>query len=447
MRQVKRLVLGGLVAGVGAVAAAAIPQTSGTPAANPAPTVRPASAVVLRVAAAHKPPADLDVLRLRPTGPVEVAVRTADPRGGPEWAVRQFLAERLTPTGPDGRGGPRVVGRNRCVQLGRLHRGRFGWLTADGTFRPATTSLTGVPTRCVSRKPDLGGEPFAEVVTTITNPRSPAAQPAQTILYGLSGSAARGHRLAVGAASRQIRIGDAGAMLAVLPASTRSWRLGLSVRYPQRGTVTILPAGQLPNGVPAELAKRRSRPARGAAPMLAAQAPDPLGGLPFGMTATAATDGGFCTGTGGRVVADRVGIIDYNLDAMRDYGGGRPEYCRQSSAPRRAQRMPDGRTPPPFEFRASSASGLGGELGEDPRAGRIARRTAAGLILYSGTADPDVRYLTFATPSDVRTIEPSGPARAFLIAYAGSFPTGKTVVTTTFRDGDTRRDVIPNFGW
>jgi hypothetical protein len=41
-----------------------------------------------------------------------------------------------------------------------------------------------------------------------------------------------------------------------------------------------------------------------------------------------------------------------------------------------------------------------------------------------------------------------GPVRnAFLIVYSGGFPTGDTVITTTFDDGRTRRDVQPNFGF
>jgi len=31
--------------------------------------------------------------------------------------------------------------------------------------------------------------------------------------------------------------------------------------------------------------------------------------------------------------------------------------------------------------------------------------------------------------------------------YAGGFPTGPTVVTTTFDDGRTRRDEMPNLGF
>ena len=447
---VKRLLLIGLAAGAcaGTAAAVAIPQTANAPAATAAPAAAvPAAAVgVRRVGKAREAPRDQGFLQLRPTGPVRVAVTVADPRGGPAWAVRQFLAERLAPTGPDGRGGPHVIGRSRCVQLGRIHRGRFGWLTADGTFRAVAPTFVAAPTQCLSRKPDLGGNPFAEVITTITEPRRPAAEAVQTIVYGLSGAAATDHRLTAGGAAATIRHGTAGAMLAVLPASARVAALRLAARYPRRGTITVLPRHEGPGRLPGRFANRIQQPKPGAASLLAAQAPDPDGGLPFGMTATPTTEGAFCTSWGGRVVGDRVGGVDYDLDILREDGGSRSGSCPATRAALRSQHPPSGRSRTPFALGSSFGGGLGAEPGEDPRAGRVARRSPAGLIVYSGTADPDVRYLTFATPSDVRTLAPSGPAHAFLIVYAGGFPTGDTVVTTTFNDGRTRRDTLANIG-
>jgi hypothetical protein len=44
----------------------------------------------------------------------------------------------------------------------------------------------------------------------------------------------------------------------------------------------------------------------------------------------------------------------------------------------------------------------------------------------------------------VRTLLPSRRARAFLAVYDGTFPTGEVVLTTTFRDGTTHREVIPS---
>ncbi len=451
MRQARRLVACGLGAGVcaGVIAAVAIPQTTtpAPPQAAAAPSVPPSAAGVRRVAAARQTPRNGGFTRLRAAGPVRVAATVRDPRGGPAWAVRQFLAERLAPDRPDGSGAAHVIGRNRCVQLGRLHDGRFGWLTSDGTFRPVGVSYAGAPAQCLSRRPDLGGHPWAEIVTTITNPRRSAAEPVQTVVFGLAGTAATGPRLTVGGRPARLEHGAAGTLLSVLPGDTANADLRLTVRYPQRGTVPVIPALRLPEALPARFRNRLGRPAPGAQERLAAQAPDPDGGLPYGLGATKASGGGYCVSQGGRVVADRVGDVDYALDVLRVRGNGRVSNCPTPTAALRAMRRPDGRTLPPYSLSTSSGGNVGAEPGEDPRTGRIARRSLPGRIVFSGTAEPDVRHLTFATPSDVRTIAPSGPARAFLIVYAGGFPTGQTTVTTTFDDGRTRRDELPNFGF
>ncbi len=449
MRHVKRLLAGGLSAGVcaGVIAAVAIPQTRTPPPPQAAAPSVPASAIgVRRVAAARGTPREGGYVRLRAAGPVRVAATVPDPRGGPPWAVRQFLAERLAPNDTDGSGGGHVIGRNRCIQLGRIHGGRFGWLTADGTFRPVAVSYMGGPTECLSRRPDVGGRPWAQVVTTITDPRRSAAEPVQTVVFGLAGPAARDPRLLVAGRPAVVTRGAAGTLLAVLPADTREAHLRLTARYAERGVVRIIPARRSESPLPPRIANRIGRPAPGAQEVLSAQAPDPDGGLPYGLGATKAADGGFCVNQGGRVVGDRVGDVDYALDILRVYGGGRSSNCPPTRAAMRGQRLPDGRPFPPYRLSSSFGGGVGTEPGEDPRGGRIARRSPPGRVVFSGTADPNVRYLTFATPSDVRTIAPSGPAHAFLIVYAGGFPTGPTVITTTFDDGRTRRDELPNFG-
>lgn len=451
MRHLKRLLTCGLIAGVcaGAIVAVAIPQTTTTsvPSQAAAPAVAASAIGVRRVAAARRIPRVGGYVRLRAVGPVRVAATVPDPRGGPPWAVRQFLGERIAPPDPDGRRGGHVIGRNRCIQLGRVHHGRFGWLTSDGTFRPIAVAFVGAPTQCMSRRPDLAGNPYGDVITTITDPRRSAAEPVQTIVFALAGSAARDVRFTVAGRPAALARGAAGALLAVLPGDTRRADLRLTVRYPQRGARTIIPAAGPGSRLPARFTKRMERPLPGARPELTAQAPDPDGGLPFGMTATKATGGGFCVNTGGRVVGDRVGGVDYALDIVRVDGGSGSYGCRPTRAAMRGQRLPDGRTPPPYSLGASFGGTAGLEPGEDPRTGRIARRSPPGRVIYSGTAEANVRTLTFATPSDVRTIAPSGPAHAFLVVYPGGFPTGDTVITTTFADGRTRRDVLPNFGF
>ena len=128
MRHVRRLVACGLVAGVcaGVIAAVAIPQTTTTPAPPHAAARTERAAGGGRRAArrrgARRP------ARRRASCAFAPSVRSASrrpcpiPRGGPRWAVRQFLAERLAPDRPDGSACGAVIGRNRCVQLGRIAR-------------------------------------------------------------------------------------------------------------------------------------------------------------------------------------------------------------------------------------------------------------------------------------------------------------------------------------
>jgi hypothetical protein len=434
------LLLGGLAAGAagGAIAAVAIPQTTAVRAIAPAPApaVTPAAVGVRRVAARRMPPVRGDV-QWRPRGPAHIAVRVADPRGGPPWAVRTFFAERVVPARHGG-GESRVVGHSRCVQLGRVYRGRFGWLTADGTFRAVARSYRGAPIQCVSRRADAAGRPVAEVVTTITEPERAAAEPVQTVLYGVAGPAARDLRLDVGGRAVALRHGSGGSLLALLAPGTPQSAPRLTARYPRRGSVTILPLS-----FGGHYAPGAAHPRRDLAPELTAQAPDPDGGLPFGMAVTRGSDGDLCTKLEGRVVGDRVGSVDYELDLLR-VEQPPPAGCPLSQAVARGAPAPVGRRPP---FTLEIAIGGRAELpGADPAAGRVARRSLPGRVTYSGIADADVRHLTFATPSDVRTIAPTGPAHAFVIVYAGTFPTGTVTITTTFRDGHTRRDRFPTSG-
>jgi hypothetical protein len=60
--------------------------------------------------------------------------------------------------------------------------------------------------------------------------------------------------------------------------------------------------------------------------------------------------------------------------------------------------------------------------------------------VFNGTARDDIKSVTIATPRDVRTLIPSRRAHAFIAVYDGTFPTGETVITTTFTDGTTHVD-------
>jgi hypothetical protein len=426
-RTLAAAVLLGLLAG--ALIAALVPDTrpaTSAAAGAPDPGVAPATATVRRVAAPRAKPRGLGYVRLRATGPVTVEARVRDPRGGPDWAVRSFLAQRLARTGTDGTPGVHVIGRNRCFQLGRLHDGRFGWLTADGTFRPATIDLTGVPTRCGSRRPDLGDSAFAELRFTSTDPDRPAAEVLGAVLWGATGAAATA---TVRVAGRPVRpaAGPHGGLLAAVDPAVRVRDVTVTDTAPGRPDRRLLP-------------RQSVGPFRaGSAYALAAEAPDPDGGLPYAVLVSAGRDG-TCTMTGPRVVGDRAGSVDYALDTFTEdlAGGG---TCAGPPAARR-RRMPDGRMPPPWTLGSSGSSPVR-EPGADPAAGRIARRTAPGRVILAGAADADVASLTIASPADVRTVVPAGPRHGFIVVYGGEFATGTFAITTTYKNGRRRRDSVP----
>jgi hypothetical protein len=171
---------------------------------------------------------------------------------------------------------------------------------------------------------------------------------------------------------------------------------------------------------------------------LAAEAPDPDGGLPYGLLISTSPDS-VCTMTGPRVVEDRAGAVDYALDTFTESVSGGGGCSPKNST---ARRLPDGRTVPPWTLSSTGSSPVR-EPGQDPATGRVARRTPAGRVIIAGTADPDVASLTITSPSDVRTVTPSGPQHGFIIVYGGQFTTGNFTITTTYKNGKTRHDTVP----
>ena len=367
-----------------------------------------------------------------------------DPRGGPPWAIRVFAAERFVRE----HGKDHPIGRARCSQLGRLVGGRFGWIDATNTFRPVPIGLRGVRSWCGSRKPDAARNPLLEVVSRITDPSAGEARVTQTIAWSVVGAAGR-PALRIDGRAATIHPGRHGTFLAVVP-TTHAPNVTLTVRYPTgrpvifkrsfRGDAERFAASfdqvsqRIGRTLPAP-----TLPAVGARPTVDLRLPDPNGGLPWGIAAARAEGGGWCLTGLGRIVGDRVGDVDYELGTFSDHGpdpnGGCPTADR---APSRSH---------PLAFGYGSGGGFAGELGRDPMAGRIARRTLRGMTTFSGSAKADVRSITIASPRDVRTIRPSGRAHAFAAVYDGEFPTGKVTLTATFTDGSTHRDTIEGLGF
>jgi len=438
---VRPLILLGALLGLllGTVAAFAIPRTSAgehvatTTAVAPPAAAGPAG--VVRTAPAWPTRADVE---LRLEGTPRVEARAADPLGGPEWAVRVFRAARVVKPASRRHGVDPVIGHNLCAQLGRLHRGQFGWLDAEGTFRPLRVTSPGTGTWCGSRAADLRRSPQFETLSTITEPSAPAARVKSTLVWGVAGSAARDVTLKLGDRTVAPAPTAHRAFLAVAGPELDQHRITGSVAYP--GRTVRLPVVR--PGAPSVFhgADPTAKPGTGQ-PELAARAPDPNGGLPFGLVAGRSADGGWCLGTGGRIVGERVGGVDYRRDTLSELQIGGGSGCSRGDEAKLFRRVP-------VLLGYSTGGGdLAEEGGDSGGTGRIARRTQPGLMIYNGRVAPDVVSVTLETPRDVRTLIPGGPAHAILAVYDGSFPTGQVRVIARFRDGHTKVQTIGDVGF
>jgi hypothetical protein len=388
----------------GATPAGSASATGGAAApAAPAPAATGDAGKVRRVAAARPQPKHSGAVLLRLRGPMRVVARRPDPAGGPEWAVRVFRADR---TFHDPRDGNRLhtIGRNTCVQLGRIHQGRFGWLDGEGTFRPVRPSLFSSPASCGSRRADLGGRPYLDALQTLTGTSGATPHLAAAVVWGRLGSAARDVRLSVGGRPTRVAANGAGVVLDVRAADGDVPSAEVQATYPTRGP-------------------RSAKAGGGAAAVLAVRTADPRGGPPYGLSASR-SGGRWCMGRVGRVADGRVGTIDYRFGTFRQFP---PRGCGGRGG--RDPLLPD------------QMSG-GEDLGDDPiytegapRAQGTARRSAPGLTWTAGQVGADVRSITFRTPHDVRTLAPSAIGHAFLVVYDGQFPSGRSEMVLGLADG------------
>ncbi len=423
-----RLAVVAVIVGVlgGAIAAVVIPST----AAQQAPAVprEPVS-----VAPAVKVPRTSGMVQLRRTGPITVAARTPDPDGGPEWAVRSFLADRMAERG----GRMHVISRARCVQLGRIHRGIFGWIDDRGTFRPATISLLGAPIDCGSRKADVGRAPYFSAFRRLITPADGSApRLGRTVAWGYAGSAARKVDVttddgrSIGGA-----IGRSNAVLHVVDEDSPSSRMRMTVEY-ESGKPVVRGGswnGQL--AAPGQHGLDR-HPDFAKQPILAARAADPNGGLPYGVLAQPARGGGWCVSQApGRIVEDRVGRVDFDLGTFSETQVGTID-CQSIGNLTRERPVGGG---------WGGGDGID-EPGADPGHGRVARRTLPGTTFFAGAVLPDVRTITLKSPRDVRTVVPSSPAHVYLVVYDGTFTTGEMRITSTF-DDDTSKTTSLQVGF
>jgi hypothetical protein len=407
----RRLVAAAALAGVagGSVAAVAVPSGTKPP---PDPRVAPARASSI--------PGTVE-LRFVP-GTLRTELRRDDPGGGVGWGIRSFVAARP---------GHSAHAWLYCQQAGRLFKGRFGWIDGSNVFRPAGPDPYGqAPTLCERSAPGPHKPVQIDARTLVLGIDSPAPRLGTTIAWGVGGTGTRRVDLRVAGHRTRQSLSGRGAFLAFLPHPVR--RSEVSATFTYAGGVTsdvpLQPDYQLPRGIGA-------RPGPGNGPVrLVARAPDPAGGLPYGLAGVKSRDGGWCFSQPERVVGDSVGHVDFALGTIVDSFTPLSECLRADD--------------PLFRHHPVAAGFLlGGGIVEDEgdatRRARIVRRTLPGTTIVSGLARADVRSITIATPRDVRTLVPTSPAHAFIAVYDGSFPTGKIVTTAHFADGSSR--VVDSF--
>lgn len=258
----------------------------------------------------------------------------------------------------------------RCAQLGRLEQGRF---VRPGGHEPL--ALDDALSACSPR-----GSAVRREETFVDDARAYAPRPTHTIVWGLAG---RSH---VKVGSRRIAVASSGAFLAFF-------------------------APELTAGT------------------IAARAPDPDGGAPYGLLEWRMPDGALCR-YAGRIVADTVGTLDPRTNRFQPYPVKEGGSCDAQIPPRSH----------PVSF------SVGGTPEDSDPAGARLRRTLPGRTIISGFAHPEVKDITIQTPRDIRTLRPAGANRAFLVVYDGGFFSGTITVTARFADGSTRRQELPVAG-
>jgi hypothetical protein len=432
-RTLRLLLLAGLSIGIiaGVVVALAVPKTKDRPGARATATAAAAKAKAppadpVRVAAPLAQLPGFEVGLRVDRASVRLEARTPDPRGGPDWAVRVFRAARLTEKSSRRPGVDPVVGRNLCAQLGRVHRGRFGWIDASATFRPAGFSQRGAPLVCGSRRPDMGRRPQTTFEALMTDPAAGEPRVYRTVLWGLAGAAARSATTTLGGRRATTKLSARGAFVVLAPGTLHADQAKIRLRYAAGPSklVDLGLAGAPPNIGPRGL---KGRPV--GQTVVEARAADPSGGLPWGVSATRSSGGGWCVTPPGRVVGDRLGQPDTALDTVREGFPSGYDCPGNRGTLTRARPL-------------SLASQYGGAV--SPRdSSRTVRRTLPGRTIFSGVTRGDVASVTIATPRDVRTLVPTRRAHAFVAVYDGTFPTGEVVITSTFEDGTTHVMKLP----
>lgn len=346
-------------------------------------------------------------------------LRAEDPAGGPTWVLRSW----------QGRPNPQVRGIGdelfTCAALGVLVDGE---LVEPGSG-PSRRShpITAQQGRC-NQASALGRMRYMlELQGFLDDPYGYDPYPSRTVISGVLPPGASDPMLLGLGPDRPLQVDSNNAFLVVL--AGRYWSSSPRITYVLHGHRV----GELGKG-----ARPRLFPL-GAFPQIPqVRAPDPDGGAPWGFAAR--TD---CSTAIGRIVGGRFASIDLN-DGVLKSG---PERTGGSSS---CSTHPEAFTPArirrqPVEFDEQQAqetiTPFGREVEPFSRP-EIERRTLPGRTIVTGIAHADVVSVTLSTPSDVRTLRPSGPLHVLLAVYDGFFLRGKITATIRLRDGRVQTEEV-----
>ncbi|MGO9488987.1 MAG: hypothetical protein ACLQBB_08185 [Solirubrobacteraceae bacterium] len=372
-----------------------------------APAPVPAYREPLPRAQAEPTPAQVPI-----SATIRETLRAVDPAGGPEWVLRSWQGRR-NPRANFGAG--YRPNRFYCYQVGILEHGH---LVQPRPGRPSHVLSLGEQGFGVGGCDDPGSmerfPPLAEATTYLQDPYAYAPRPVRTVVSGMLRPDATDPVLTGAGPPRPLRLDRNRAFLLVLPG--RYWDAELHVSAIVKGRRIGGSGNTLP--VPYYLTVPQAR------------APDPDGGAPWGFAADA-------NGSAyGRIVEGRVAVVEPLTGTLHtgpdgSTGGGN-------------ERRPRRRPPVLFDAQGGPEPDLPGGEPATPSPPEIERRALPGRTIITGIAQPDVVSVTIATPSDVRTVRPSGPDHVLIVVYDGQFFRGRITATVRLRNGRTVVEQIPN---
>ncbi len=351
-------------------------------------------------------------------GTLRETVRVPDPAGGPRWVLRSW----------QGVPNPKVSASS-AAGSSRIYCFQFGVIVGGKLVQPRT----GLPPIPWNPPGDPGGQvgeercndartlarkgPLFSAESYLANPYAYALRPVRTVVSGQLPPGAS-HALLFGAGAPRPFSADANdAFLLVLPG--RYWDASLHVAYTLRGQTVGLPRRRPPR------ADQPSGEPSGTAPE--ARAPDPDGGAPWGFLVRANGVHAF-----GRIVDGRLADIE---EARGTFVSGAVEFGSGSGGPGERPQVA-------FDTGTDGTEGGIGMSAPALTPPEMQRRTLPGRTIITGIAMPDVVSVTLATPSDVRTLRPSGPHHVLIAVYDGAFYQGLSTATIRLRDGRTITETV-----